>query len=45
MKNVEMTVDATMLMIKVERAVDFVVPPIVVLKCAQCGYEERSWGC
>ena len=24
-------------------SVDFVVPPIVVLKCPQCGYEERSW--
>ena len=21
----------------------FVVPPICVLKCPQCGYEERSW--
>jgi hypothetical protein len=20
-----------------------VVPPILVLKCPQCGYEERSW--
>ena len=24
-------------------SVDFVVPPITVLKCPQCGYEERSW--
>jgi len=23
--------------------VHFVVPPILVLKCLQCGYEERSW--
>lgn len=23
----------------------FVVPPILVLKCPQCGYEERSWVC
>ena len=21
----------------------YVVPPILVLKCPQCGYEERSW--
>ena len=26
-------------------SVDFVVPPILVLKCPQCGYEERSWAC
>jgi DNA-directed RNA polymerase subunit RPC12/RpoP len=23
--------------------VDFVVPPILVLRCPQCGYEERPW--
>ena len=24
-------------------AVYYVVPPILVLKCPHCGYEERSW--
>ncbi|HKY72986.1 MAG TPA: hypothetical protein VJL88_13785 [Nitrospira sp.] len=24
-------------------SIRYVVPPILVLKCPQCGYEERSW--
>lgn len=26
-------------------SVCFVVPPILVLECSQCGYSERSWAC